>query len=62
MEVANTRRLTELLDQGEIDFALVEGYFEKKEYDYAVYSLENYICVCGKSAAERILRGKPREK
>ena len=62
VEVANTRRLTELLDQGKIDFALVEGYFEKKEYDYAVYSLENYICVCGRSAAERILKGKSRGK
>ena len=62
VEVANTRRLTELLDQGEIDFALVEGYFEKKEYDYAVYSLENYICVCGKPAAERILKGNLGQK
>ncbi|MEE0514413.1 MAG: LysR family transcriptional regulator [Emergencia sp.] len=61
VEVANTRRLTSLLDLGKIDFALVEGYFEKKEYDYAVYSQENYVCVCGPKLANQIFsetRGK----
>ena len=54
--VENTRHLTELLDGGKIDFALVEGYFEKKEYDYEVYSRESYICVCGPKTWARLNR------
>ena len=62
VEVANTRRLTELLDQGNIDFALVEGYFEKKEYDYAVYSRERYICVCGPGTARRLAAAQAKKE
>ncbi|MBV7276863.1 LysR family transcriptional regulator [Clostridium sp. PL3] len=49
MIVENTKELLYKLDHGEIDFALVEGYFIKSEYDYVVYSKENYICVAGKN-------------
>lgn len=47
MIVANTSRLLTKLEHGDIDFALIEGYFTKKDYDYIVYSKEKYICVCG---------------
>lgn len=47
MIVENTSELLSKLDEGSIDFALVEGYFIKNNYDYAVYSKENYICVSG---------------
>lgn len=46
MEVGNTRELLKKLDEGEIDFALVEGFFKKSEYDFQKYSDENYIAVC----------------
>ncbi|WP_143315155.1 LysR family transcriptional regulator [Clostridium sp. HBUAS56017] len=46
--VENTKELLYKLEHGEIDFALVEGYFAKNEYDFAVYSSEKYICVSGK--------------
>ena len=46
MEVGNTRELLKRLDEGEIDFALVEGFFKKSEYDFQQYSDENYIAVC----------------
>lgn len=46
MEVENTRELLERLDQGQIDFALVEGFFKKTEYEFLKYSLEEYIGVC----------------
>lgn len=46
MEVANTQELLHKLDNGEIDFALVEGFFKKSEYDFLHYSTENYIAVC----------------
>lgn len=48
MIVENTKELLYKLEHGEIDFALVEGYFIKNEYDYVVYSKEKYICVAGK--------------
>lgn len=47
MTVANTYQLLEKLNNGEIDFAIIEGYFTKSEYDYLQYSRENYIPVCG---------------
>ena len=34
------------LDEGTIDFALVEGFFQKNEYDHQKYSDENYVAVC----------------
>ena len=46
MEVENTKELLGRLDSGEIDFALVEGFFKKSEYDFQKFSEENYIGVC----------------
>ncbi len=46
MEVGNTQELLQKMDHGEIDFALVEGFFKKSEYDFLHYSTENYIAVC----------------
>lgn len=46
MIVENTRELLNRLDLGVIDFALVEGFFQKREYDFRKYSDEPYICVC----------------
>ena len=59
MIVDNTQELLRKLDGGAIDFALVEGFFQKNEYDHQKYSDENYIAVCapdynweGKSEAD----------
>jgi len=46
MNVANTKELLDLLDNGQIDIAIVEGYFPKNQYDYLPYSKEKYIGVC----------------
>lgn len=46
MIIANTSELLEALDAGIIDFAVVEGYFKKSEYDYRLYSKESYIAIC----------------
>lgn len=43
MVIDNTYSLLEKLDSGDIDFALVEGYFPKNEYDYRVYSSEEFV-------------------
>ena len=46
MHVDNTRELLKSLDEGKIDFALVEGFFKKNEYDFQKYSKEECIAVC----------------
>lgn len=46
MIVDNTQGLLKRLDDGEIDFALVEGFFKKNEYDFRKFSDENFIAVC----------------
>ncbi len=39
-------KLLKSLDEGKIDFALVEGFFKKNEYDFQKYSKEECIAVC----------------
>ena len=46
MSVANTQVLLERLSSGELDFIVVEGLFDKSEYDSTLFSLENFISVC----------------
>ena len=52
--VGSTRRLLEGLNRGELDAAVVEGYFAKRDYDSIRWSTEPYVCVC---AAESALEG-----
>ncbi|MBN7772086.1 LysR family transcriptional regulator [Clostridium aminobutyricum] len=49
MLIANTGELLTELEAGNIDFAIVEGYFAKSEYDHRLYSKEKYIAVCAAS-------------
>lgn len=46
MFVENTQILLEMLWQGKIDFALLEGHFEQNEFDSLLISNETYIAVC----------------
>ncbi len=45
----NTKTLLEYLQNGLINFALVEGYFPKDEYNTMTFSSENFIAVCNKN-------------
>ncbi len=45
MEVENTHDLLVRLDEGRIDFALVEGFFKKSEYDFQIF-FEGKIYSC----------------
>lgn len=45
MVVADTLELLEKLNAGEIEFALVEGFFQKKEYDFLVYGRGKFAIV-----------------
>lgn len=47
MFVENTETLLNQIDQGELDFALIEGYFRKSDYDYKVFSEQHFVAVCG---------------
>ena len=49
--VGSTRRLLEGLNRGELDAAVVEGYFAKREYDAIRWSIEPYVCVCAAGSA-----------
>lgn len=46
MTVANTQTLLDHLNNGELDFAIVEGMFDKSKYDTTLFSQENFIPVC----------------
>jgi len=46
MSVANTQVLLERLRRGELEFIIVEGLFDKSEYDATLFSLENFVPVC----------------
>lgn len=47
MEIADTNQLVRLVDDGVIDFAIVEGFFEQCEYDTLLFANEPLIAVCG---------------
>ena len=51
MRTGNTSELVALIDQGDIDFALVEGSFDRKAFDSAVFSHEPYVAVAGEALA-----------
>lgn len=48
LDVSNTTILLEKLKNGEIDFALIEGNFDKSYYAYKLLSYENFIAVAHK--------------
>ena len=58
MIVDNTQALLTQLNEGLLDFAVVEGYFRKSEYDYIIWSQEPYVCVC--AAAHPLAQAAPR--
>ena len=45
MKIANTQELLAELASGVIDFAFVEGFFQKENYDYITVSSEEYVAV-----------------
>lgn len=46
MEVDNTEVLLQKLRDGKIDFAILEGQFDKSDYSSMVFSVERFIPVC----------------
>jgi DNA-binding transcriptional LysR family regulator len=56
MIVDNTENLLRQLDSGALDFAVIEGYFQKADYDYQSWSSQRFIAV---SAASHIFQKPP---
>lgn len=50
MLVENTHHLLDKLDQGEIQFAFIEGLFDKTAYHSELFSIEPFIAVCSKNS------------
>lgn len=46
MHVDNTHILLQMLNEGALDFAFIEGYFNKSDYLYRLFSEEVFIGVC----------------
>ncbi len=50
MRCGNTRELVRDIENGTIDFALVEGSFDHAEFDSALFSTEKYVAVAAPAA------------
>ena len=46
IEIDNTKRILNLLDNGKIDFAIVEGFFDKSFYASRLYSTAPFVGFC----------------
>ena len=46
--IDNTRELLSMLENGELDFAVVEGVFEKARYEHRLFKKEQFVGICGK--------------
>ena len=44
--VDNTKELLEKLDDNELDFAIIEGLFDKKRYAHRLLKTENFVGIC----------------
>lgn len=46
LTVDNTQNLLELIDRNALDFALIEGTFQKEKYGYRLFSREPFVGIC----------------
>lgn len=46
MHVDNTENLLSMLDSGALDFAFIEGAFDKMRYSYRLFSNQRFIPIC----------------
>ena len=51
LRFGNTQQLLQLMSEGKIQLALVEGSYPRENYDYVNYSTEGYIGVCASGHA-----------
>lgn len=58
LHYGNTSQLLNLLDNGQISAAIVEGNYPKENYSHKKYSTEDYIAVC--AASHKFMIDHPR--
>ena len=46
--VDNTEHLLKMLDENKLDFAVIEGYFDRNLYDYQLLRKEPFVGICPK--------------
>ncbi len=46
--VDNTEHLLAMLERGELDFAIIEGVFDKEKYPHHLYKRERFVGICAK--------------
>ena len=56
IEQQNTQELLERLDNGQLDFALVEGNFDHRAYDYRPFYTCNFVGLCSSRSRYRDCR------
>ena len=47
--IDNTENLLDRLTKSELDFAIIEGVFDKTRYGYRLYKKENFLGICSKT-------------
>lgn len=47
--IDNTLNLLRMLNNNEIDFAIIEGNFDKSYYDYSLFRRERFVGICNKN-------------
>ena len=48
--VDNTKHLLQMLDENQLDFAIIEGTFSKTKYDSYLFRMEPFVGICTKSS------------
>ena len=48
--VDNTKHLLQMLDENQLDFAVIEGTFSKTKYDSYILRMEPFVGICGKDS------------
>ena len=46
--IDNTKNLLKRLDARKLDFLIIEGYFDKSQYDYQLFQKEELVGICAK--------------
>lgn len=46
VDVDNTARILERLNQGKLDFAIIEGYYSRSEYGDCLYQTDPFVGLC----------------
>ena len=49
LAVDNTENLLMMLSRGDLDFAVIEGVFDKEKYPHHLFKKERFLGICGKN-------------